>query len=415
MLLLDAAEPQSPVCGRIVRSGQLAVGRDRASEVRLPEDDRDAHRQHFVVRLTPAFCRLTNKGQRGTFVNGMEVKTECDLRHGDLVRAGRTTFHVEIRRGGAPAELLPSPTAVMPPPDATSPVPPPPPSVQSQTLERVASYRVLRLLGRGGMGFVYLAEDPAGRQVACKVMRSDLALDPENCARFRREAEQLEDLNHRHVVGFREAGEFNGSLYLVMEYVAGRNLAELLREQGEFDYRRAVRLTCQLLEALGAAHGNGVVHRDVKPSNVLIHNGPDGEEVRLADFGLAKPYQTGNGAALTQPGTRGGTVAFSAPEMIVDFLRANPLADQYGAAATLYNLLTNSLTHDARNDNAIELLDKIRNEDAVPLSRRRPGLPEGLVGAIHRALDREPRSRFGTVLAFRDALAPYAVTGLPCR
>jgi serine/threonine-protein kinase len=215
----------------------------------------------------------------------------------------------------------------------------------------------------------------------------------------------LRDLTHRHIVGFREAGESHGLLYLVMEYVGGPSLAEVLRQQGPFDVGRAVRLMCQVLDALKEAHNNAVVHRDVKPSNVLVCTGPAGEECRLADFGLAKAYQSAD-VGVTLPGAMGGTFAFAAPEMLTDFRRAGPLADQYGAAATLYCLLTACPPH--VNENVADLLDSIRTQDAVPLGRHRPGLPDALTAAIHRAMDREPRRRFPTVKALHDTLLPYA-------
>jgi serine/threonine protein kinase len=407
VLLFDQSDSRQAPRVRIVCPGVLVAGRMPTSHLVLPREDVKASKMHFQIELMPSFCRLTNYSDRGTLVNGLLVETQCDLRHGDLVRAGRSTFHAEIRRRGVPARLDPAPTIVPLAPDLTDPLTQPTPAAPAAgpPVPVVPGYRVLCPVGSGGMGTVWLAEDAAGQRVACKVIRPELALDPESCARFRREANHLRDLSHRHVVGFREAGEHGGSLYLVMEYVPGKNLADLLVEQGPFAVARAVRLTCQVLEALNAAHGSGVVHRDVKPSNVLVQPGPDGEEeARLADFGLAKPYQ-GDGVTVTQPGTRGGTLAFAAPEMVADFRRANIHADQYGAAATLYNLLTGRHLYDAAN--AVDLWTFIRDQDPVPLSRRRHGLPEGLVNAVHRALAREPAARYGTVLVFRDALAPY--------
>jgi serine/threonine-protein kinase len=239
------------------------------------------------------------------------------------------------------------------------------------------------------------------------LIRPDLALHAQTCARFRREMNHLRELTHRHIVGFREAGESHGLLYLVMEYVDGSSLAELLRQEGPIAVGRAVRLMCQVLDALKEAHNNGVVHRDVKPSNVLVSSGPAGEECRLADFGLAKAYQSADmGAAVTLPGAMGGTFAFAAPEMVTDFRRAGPLADQYGAAATLYCLLAGRPPH--VNETMAELLDSIRTQDAAPLGRHRPGLPDALTAAIHRGLDRESRRRFPTVQALCDILLPYA-------
>jgi serine/threonine-protein kinase len=383
------------------------VGRSPAANLILPADPQ-AGLMHFLIELTPAFCRLTNTAERGTFVNGMVVHTQCDLRHGDLIRAGKSVFRVEVRQRGVPVELERAPTMVFQhvseaPSIAAEPAPSPSPLVRMH----LPGYRLIQPLGTGGMGTVWLAKNHAGQQVACKVIRPDKALDPESCTRFRREANHLRDLSHRHIVGFLEAGEYQGLLYLVMDYIPGSNLAELLRQNGPFVVGRAVRLACQVLEALGEAHNNGVVHRDVKPSNILVHSSSNGEEARLADFGLAKVYQSAEvGVSVTLPGVAGGTLAFASPEMLTDFRRAGPLADQYGAAATLYNLLTGCSLHDAGN--AVQMLDRIRTTDAVPLGQRRPELPAELVGAIHRALNREPRLRFPTVGALRAALSPFA-------
>jgi serine/threonine-protein kinase len=408
VLLTDQAQPAPRIFGRTACPGKLHVGRSFTADVILPAEDREASREHFYIELTPEFCRLTNTADSGTLVNGMLVHTQCDLRHGDIIRASDSVFRIEVRRRGAPVALGPAPTMVIQPgSDATS-LPDEQsagPSAQLGSLH-VPGYRLIRQLGRGGMGTVWLAER-AGKEVACKVIRPDRALDPETCARFRREASHLRDLSHRHIVGFREAGEYQGLLYFAMDYIPGSNLAELLRREGRFAVGRAVRLVCQLLEALTEAHGNGVVHRDVKPSNILVHNAATGEEVRLADFGLAKMYQSNDVAqALTLPGVAGGTLAFASPEMLTDFRLAGPLSDQYGAAATLYNLLTDGFLHDANN--AVQMLDCIRHCDAVPLEQRRPELPAELAAAIHRAVNREPRLRFPTVGALRTALAPYA-------
>jgi serine/threonine-protein kinase len=410
VLLTDQAQPRPHILGRVVCPGRIVVGRASTADVVLPRDDTQASRQHFNIELTPEFCRLTNTTRLGTLVNGMVVNTQCDLRHGDLIKAGKSVFQIELRRRGAPVELGPAPTMVFQPAgDATSlseEQPAAPPSLPLHP--QLPRYRMIRPLGTGGNGTVWLAENQAGQEVACKVIRPDRALDPESCARFRREASHLRDLGHPHIVGFREAGESGGLLYLVMDYIPGSNLAELLRREGRLAVGRAVRLVCQVLEALGEAHGNGVVHRDVKPSNILVHSAAGhGEAARLADFGLAKMYQSTDAVmSLTQPGVAGGTLAFASPEMLTDFRLAGPLSDQYGAAATLYNLLTNCFLHDAAN--AVQMLDSIRQADAVPLEQRRPGLSAELTTAIHRAVNREPRLRFPTVGALRLALVPFA-------
>ena len=195
-------------------------------------------------------------------------------------------------------------------------------------------------------------------------------------------------------------------LYLVMDYVPGPSLATLLEQQGPFAVDRAVRLIGHVLLALAFAHVNGVVHRDVKPANVLVMTGPTGEEARLVDFGLAKAYSSADvGTQVTLPGVVAGTPAFLAPDQVLDFRGAGPLADQYAAAATLYNLLTKRYPHEAAS--AVELLDHIRHNDAFPLSLHRPDLPDGLADVIHRALARDPRQRFPIITAFHQALRPF--------
>jgi serine/threonine-protein kinase len=414
-VLLTHPIDRQVVCGRVVCPGVLTVGRKPTARVVLPDTDRQAARLHFDIDLQPAYCLLTNHSKLGTFVNGLLVQTQCDLEHGDLIRASQSKFMVQVLRGGEPAEVPRAPTVLWQAvsdstnsAEATSPTKealPLPPALL--TLQQLPGYRLIRRLGNGAMGTVWLAENSAGQLTACKLIRPELALDREKCERFRRETNHLRDLKHRHIVGFREAGEYQGLLYLVMDYVDGCDLSEMLRQQGPFGVARALRLTCQVLEALWEAHSNGVVHRDVKPSNILVQSGPCGEEIRLADFGLAKSYQAADIVKeLTLPGVAGGTLAFAAPEMVTDFRRAGPLADQFGAAATLYNMLTACHLHDAVN--TAQLLDCIRTQNVVTLSRRRPGLPVELSDAIHRALHHQPSRRFPTVRHLRDVLLPYA-------
>ncbi len=407
--LADPVETAPAVRGHVACPGTLVVGRKHTADIVLPPDDESASRLHFLAELAPAYCRLTNHSGRGTLVNGLLVQAQCDLRHGDLIRAGRTVLVVHLLRAGAPAGLPAAPTVLhRDEGDATSDAEDAPlPATPPQATLHVPGYQLIRQLGAGGMGNVWLAEDIAGRQAACKLIRPELALNARVCARFRRETTHLRDLRHRHIVGFREAGEAQGLLYLVMDYVPGSNLAEVLARDGPLAVPRAVRLACQVLDALSEAHKACVVHRDVKPSNVLVHAAPGGEECRLADFGLAKAYQSSDLAqALTLPGVMGGTMAFASPEMLTDFRQAGPFADQYGAAATLYHVLAGRGPHEAAN--TLMLLDSIRTLDPPPLTRWRDDVPPGLSGAIGRALAREPRHRFPTAQAFREALLPFA-------
>ncbi len=170
---------------------------------------------------------------------------------------------------------------------------------------------------------------------------------------------------------------------------------------------RALSLVCQLLGALDYAHRCGFVHRDIKPSNMLVANVTGKEEVRLADFGLARVYQASHLSGLTVTGDIGGTVAFIAPEQITQYREAKPPADQYAAAATLYNLLTGKYIYDLPREIPKQLA-LILNDDPIPIRDRRRDVPEPLAVIIHKALARDPGDRYPDVRAFLAALTPFA-------
>jgi serine/threonine-protein kinase len=170
---------------------------------------------------------------------------------------------------------------------------------------------------------------------------------------------------------------------------------------------RAARLICQLLDALDYAHSHRFVHRDIKPANLLVTQQAGREVLKLADFGLARVYQSSKLSGLTLDGQLGGTIAFMAPEQVTHFRDARPPVDQYAAAATLYNLLSGRFPYDLASG-LPQQIAQILQDDPVPLKVRRSDLPRGLVDVVHRALAREPQSRFPDVRAMRQALLPFA-------
>jgi serine/threonine-protein kinase len=198
-----------------------------------------------------------------------------------------------------------------------------------------------------------------------------------------------------------------GRIYLAMELVDGPDAARVLRDRGPFAPAVAVRVACQALDGLAHAHAKGFVHRDVKPANVRV-GGPAGRRVvKVADFGLARAYDECKLSGLTMQGEVGGTPAFMAPEQVTHYRDVRPAADQYAAAATLYNLLTGAYPHDLPKAVGKQFA-AIVNGTPVPIRRRRPDLPPGLAAVVHRALEREPADRFPDVTAFRTALLPFA-------
>jgi serine/threonine-protein kinase len=271
-------------------------------------------------------------------------------------------------------------------------------------------YHVLGLLGRGGMGEVYLAEarEGAGKpaRVALKVLAGG-ALAAEGAPRFERERELLARVSHRGVVqsqGPLETDRVLGLTYFPMELVLGKSLADILAEHGTFPAAEAVRVLSGVAAALEATHRCGIVHRDVKPSNVLVDR--DGQ-VRLTDFGLARALDE---TRFTVPGRALGTPAYMAPEQAAG-KDAGPPADLYALGAVGYELLTGRPPFQAENGLALLRL----HMDAQPASPRElvPSIPEPLERLVLRLLSKEPAARgasAGAIEAALDALAGTLVT-----
>ena len=255
------------------------------------------------------------------------------------------------------------------------------------------------------MGVVFLAlRDADGALVALKAIQPAIVGTELQTERFLREARILRQLDHPHIVAFHEVGESGGLLYFAMDFVPGTDVAELQKKlRGPLPIPRAVNLACQMLSALEYAHAMGFVHRDIKPSNLLVEEDAGRDVVRVTDFGLARTYLTSPLSGLTLQGNVGGTMAFVAPEQIINFREAKPPADQYSAGATLYTLLTDRCVFDLPRQFEAQLL-MILQADPVPIQTRRPEIPKGLAAVVHQSLAKDPKNRFKNVGAMRTAL-----------
>jgi serine/threonine-protein kinase len=273
-------------------------------------------------------------------------------------------------------------------------------------------YEVVRKLGEGGMGAVYEARHTGlGRPVAVKVLRAAFGGDRTAVERFRKEARVLATLRHRHVVEVSDSGEDAGRLYLVMELLDGESLQARLDREKTLAPADAVAVLDPVLRALGWAHAQGVVHRDVKPDNVFLARMPGEREpsVKLLDFGIA--YALGGaGPKLTQTGAIVGTPAYMAPEQVWAAGPVTPAADQWSAAAMLYEMLAGVIPHDAPS--LQEVVVRRVSQDVADLASLRPALPAALTVAVMRALAREPAARFPSADALREALHA-ALDGAP--
>lgn len=248
-------------------------------------------------------------------------------------------------------------------------------------------YRLGRRIARGGMATVHEAVDlRLDRPVAVKVMHEGLAADEEFVRRFQREARSAARLSDPHVTAVFDTGDDDGTLFLVMELVPGRTLRDLIRSESPVEPGRALSLVEPVLSALAAAHRAGIVHRDVKPENVLL---ADDGRVKVADFGLSRAVN-----AETQHSATGGvligTVSYLAPELVVDGT-ADTRTDVYAAGVVLFELLTGSKPHQA--ENPIQVAYKHVHEDVPPPSSRVDGLPAYVDALVARATSREPALR----------------------
>ena len=199
----------------------------------------------------------------------------------------------------------------------------------------LAGYRVEAVAGRGGMGVVYRATQLAlERQVALKLIAPELAQDEAFRQRFKQESKTAALIEHAHVIPVHEAGEANGQLFIAMRFVEGTDLRDLIRREGRIEPARATRLLTQLASALDAAHARGLVHRDIKPGNVLIAHEDGQDHAYLTDFGLSK--QLGAESAMTATGTFVGTVDYIAPEQIQG-LPLDARSDVYSLGCLLYH------------------------------------------------------------------------------
>jgi serine/threonine protein kinase len=263
---------------------------------------------------------------------------------------------------------------------------------------KMGLYELREVVGKGGMGTVYRSICPrSGRTVAVKVMAPDTTSNPVLLRRFQQEYAAASRLRHPHIVQGLDFGVEAGQPYLVMEFIEGVNLNQRIKQEGPLSESEALRLILQVADALHLAHQHRLVHRDVKPDNILVTR--DGQ-AKLTDLGLIKDLDAGT--PLTTPRGGLGTITYTAPEQFADARNADARCDVYGLAATLYFVLTGISPFTGRGQ--LSILQKKLKSEFVPPIRIVPSLRVAVNDAICKSLDASPASRPGSCRAFADML-----------
>lgn len=262
-------------------------------------------------------------------------------------------------------------------------------------------YEVLSQVARGGMAEVYRARDNLlGRPVALKILHPEFAIDQSFVERFRREAQAAANLNHPHIVAVYDWGTENGTYFMVLEYVEGQSLRDILRTDGPQPIRRVVEIAAETASALHFAHRHGVVHRDVKPGNILITTGG---ETKVTDFGIARAANVADG--LTQTGAVIGTATYFSPEQAQGF-SVDARTDVYSLGVVMYESLAG--TAPFLGDSPMAVAYKHVREAPPPLSRQRGDVPGDLEAIVGKCLQKSPDNRYQSAEDLRQDLARFA-------
>jgi serine/threonine-protein kinase len=412
-----------PHAGAIFTFGRhdtFVIGRAESAHLCV-RDDRHFSRHHLLLEFNPPRCYLRDLGSRnGTFVNDNVVK-EAFLKSGDVISAGRTRirYHVQTANGQyaskqvtciccsgtAPLETL---LTEGEPANTVSYVCAACRQKVQEHPQPLPGYELLRLLGKGGMGMVYLGRHLAsGRPVAIKLVVPESAASTQAAQLFLREISIMSQLRHPRIVRFHEAGMSHGQFFIVMDYVETVDVgAHLAQQSGAGLVKVVCGILCQVLDGLRYAHERAIVHRDVKPPNILVSKAGRKLRSKLSDFGLAKNFENAGFSGMTREGEIRGSLPFMAPEQVMCCRDAKPAADVYSAGATLYYFLTKHTPHDfstTKDGFAVVLED-----DIVPIHERCPHVPPGLVQTIYRAMAKKPGDRFESAQEMREQLLPFA-------
>ncbi len=386
----------------------LFAGRLSEAQLRL-ENDLHFSRHHFRLEVNPPTCFLLDLNSRnGTFVNGEQV-TERFLKDGDVVSGGRTKMVVSVFDPRAmPSKSSPQPVPNVAPAARATPLAAKSSSGKEAAPSiRIAGYQIHQQLGSGDLGTVYHATRlSSGEPCALKVIAPAEHADELSIQTFLREAKILNQLQHPHIVRFIDMGASGHDVFLATEYLV---TVPWERVVARCSTEKRIRLACgligQILGALEYAHARSLVHRDVKPGNILISK-KDGKLIaKLADFGLAKQDTTAGMSQITRDGDVIGSLPFMSPDQFMNSREARPTCDLYSLGATLYWMLAGHAPIPLENHPCKFLA--ILQDPPTPLQQHTPTVPAALAQLVHRALEKTPEKRFASAAEMRQQLRAF--------
>jgi tRNA A-37 threonylcarbamoyl transferase component Bud32 len=410
------------------KPGQFTLGRGPENHPYRLRSDGLVSRIHFMIDLAPPDAFVKDLSSNGTFVSGRAERIDRHrLSDGDLITAGDTVLRVIfpdaaplrcVLCGSAGPVLTPAAT-----PQATSAetrAPEKPVFYCNACLDALtenpvlpSGYNLVRKLGKGGLGSVFIATNSRGAERAIKLLLPQQVTDAAARMRFLREATILAQLRHPHIVRYYHLCELDfekrpGIFCIVMEHFPSQGADALLRKSQGSGLPRALAVTIieQALAGLAYAHEQGVVHRDVKPGNILVALESARTRVKLCDFGLAKLFGDLEDSVVTLSPNPVGTIFYMAPEQIRDFSHVTPAADIYAMGASLYRLLTGAYAHDFPPEpvSVAHYARVLKKMSVVPIRERDASIPQALAEVVERALAYSPSDRFPTAGAMRVAL-----------
>ncbi len=268
-------------------------------------------------------------------------------------------------------------------------------------------YEIGKRIGRGGMAEIFQARDILlDRPVALKVLFPEFATDPAFVERFRREAQAAANLNHPNIVGVYDWGKVNNTYYIAMEYVNGRTLADILKQSGTLTPMQVCDLISEVASALISAHLNGVIHRDIKPGNILVSTTG---QVKVADFGIARALGAGVEQGLTQTGAVMGTATYFSPEQ-AQGASTDQRSDIYSLGIVMYEMLCGVAPF--TGENAVAIAYKQVHEHAMPLTQRLASIPIDVAAIVAKCMEKSPDERYSSAEQVRDELRRF-VEGMP--